>query len=73
VISRHGFPKLVDFGISTDSTCPLIHHIQTTPQISAPESFAQNVYSQATDWWSFGCLLFEMATGKKAFDGLSIE
>lgn len=24
-----------------------------------------------TDWWSFGCLLFEWANGRRAFDGVN--
>ena len=42
-----------------------------TLSISSPEVLDSNTYSEASDWWSFGCLLYEMTVGKKPFDGLS--
>jgi len=29
------------------------------------------LYNEASDWWSYGCLIYEMTTGKRAFNGLS--
>jgi serine/threonine protein kinase len=42
-----------------------------TTYISAPESINGSTFSEASDWWSFGCLLYEMTVAKKPFGGLS--
>ena len=77
IISKDGYPKLTDFGLSAS--------IQTNPNeldsdfikksvtlsISSPEVLDSNTYTEASDWWSFGCLLYEMTVGQKPFFGLS--
>jgi len=40
-----------------------------TPQIQAPEVLdSRDEYSEASDWWAFGCLLYEMAVGVVPFN-----
>jgi len=39
----------------------------------APELYCGAEYTQAHDWWCFGCLLFELATAKPPFRGDSEE
>lgn len=78
IISKEGFPKLTDFGLSSSldqdwiaETEPDFHAKSVTLSISSPEVLDSNSFSEASDWWSFGCLLYEMTVGKKPFDGLS--
>lgn len=38
-----------------------------TPEYIAPEIILGRAYGKAVDWWSFGVLLFEMASGHTPF------
>jgi len=73
-LNHHGFPKVVDFGISkqlghpTSRTTTFIG----TPSYMAPEVAAlangtSSGYGLSSDWWSFGCVLYLMATGETPF------
>ena len=37
----------------------------------SPECIEERIQTRAMDLWALGCLLFEMATGRKAFKGSS--
>ena len=39
-----------------------------TPYYLSPEICKQKPYNQKTDIWSLGCILYELATLKHAFD-----
>ena len=38
-----------------------------TPDYIAPEVFGQQGYDETVDWWSVGCILFEMLVGYPPF------
>ena len=79
MIGPRGEVKLLDFGISklidhdrpeatTDDGTAAGTVIGTIPYMS-PEQVAGGQVDQRTDVWSFGCVLYEMLTGAKPFQG----
>jgi Tol biopolymer transport system component len=84
-ITPQGRVKVLDFGLAkailaTDGTPSLAHmasigvestagHIAGTPGYMSPEQSLGEQVDQRTDIWAFGCLLFELLAGKRAFPG----
>ncbi len=85
MVNRDGQIKLLDFGLSkiqrrsevppslndlntTDSS----HAIVGTPPYWAPEVLKHHSSDTRSDIWSFGVLLYEMASGQMPFKGTSI-
>lgn len=68
MLDADGYIKVVDFGLSkmvpegeeTTSICG-------TPEYFAPELVARLPYGPAVDWWTLGCIVFEMVTGLPPF------
>lgn len=64
--------KLADLSTNRDQQDPA--EKQGAPSYMAPELFQDSgVYSFASDFWSLGCLMFEMATGKPPFYTQSLK
>jgi eukaryotic-like serine/threonine-protein kinase len=71
VTKRHGI-KLLDFGLariasaSADSTLTQPGEKMGTPAYMAPEQWEGQPGDARTDIYCFGCVLYEMLTGKRA-------
>jgi serine/threonine protein kinase len=69
LLDAQGHLKLTDFGLvktvggesgTTTTFCG-------TPEYIAPEMLRQLPYTKAVDWWSFGCIVYEMLVGLPPF------
>jgi eukaryotic-like serine/threonine-protein kinase len=72
MIAPGGQAKLTDFGLarlrgSDESTQTGM--VAGTLAYMSPEQIQGHVIDQRTDVWSFGCVLYEMLTGRKPFPG----
>ncbi|MFK8004032.1 MAG: serine/threonine-protein kinase [Polyangiales bacterium] len=71
LITPDGQAKLADFGIARVPNATLTREGQFlgTPCYAAPETLAEGAYSIRSDLFSFAAVLYEAATGKRAFPG----
>ena len=69
LLDAKGHVKLTDFGLSKilENEEDKAFTICGTPQYLAPEVIKKKGYDKAVDWWSLGCVMFEMLTGKIPF------
>ena len=69
LLDAKGHIKLTDFGLSKilETESDKAFTICGTPQYLAPEILQKKGYNKAVDWWSLGCVMYEMLTGKIPF------
>ena len=69
LLDDKGHIKLTDFGLSKimEEANDKAFTICGTPQYLAPEVLKKQGYTKSVDWWSLGCILYEMLTGRLPF------
>ncbi|EKE39564.1 protein kinase, putative [Entamoeba nuttalli P19] len=72
LIDKNGHLLLTDFGLSVVGLCNEQHGIKEsrllcTPDYVAPESLRDYYYCQASDYFSLGCMVYEMLLGIPPF------
>ena len=66
MVDATGHIKLTDFGLSkkVKKQKEKAFTICGTPQYLAPEILSDEGYDNSVDWWSLGCVMYEMLVGK---------
>jgi serine/threonine protein kinase len=69
LVDETGYIYLADFGLSKflQATTELTHSFCGTAEYLAPEILDMRGHGFAVDWWTFGILVYEMATGRPPF------
>ena len=69
LLDDKGHIKLTDFGLSKilEDEKDKAFTICGTPQYLAPEVLLKQGYDKTIDWWSLGCIMYEMLVGKLPF------
>lgn len=69
LIDKDGYAKLTDFGLSKENikTNTDAKTLCGTPEYLAPEIVDRKGHGRAVDWWSVGCIIYEMLTGQPPF------
>lgn len=66
ILMSNGCPKISDFGFCeiAGSVKPKMFYNVGSPSYMSPEAYMDNIYSEKSDVWSLGCILYEMVVGK---------
>jgi serine/threonine protein kinase len=75
LLDKDGYLILTDFGLAKKSSDDLENNknwcnsIIGTPEYCAPEVLKGQNYGTSADWWSLGCVTFDLLTGNPPFTG----
>jgi serine/threonine-protein kinase len=75
VLYKGGCIKLLDFGIAKleSSELTATGEFMGTPSFMAPEIFSDGVADARSDLFSLGVVIYQLLTGRKAFEGGSVS
>jgi len=66
-------PKISDFGFANNSEKEEVNTSNAPIRWWSPESVVNHIYTEKSDVWSYGCILFEITTNLTPFENLSME
>ena len=71
LIDQEGYIRLTDFGLSKRNVQGEkdAFSVCGTPEYLAPEILKKLGHGKTADWWTLGCILFEMTVGYPPFSG----
>lgn len=69
LIESDGYIRIADFGLAKEgvSTNDATHSFCGTLEYLAPEIVQRKGHGLAVDWWSLGCIIYEMVVGEPPF------
>ncbi|HWZ84656.1 MAG TPA: protein kinase, partial [Thermoanaerobaculia bacterium] len=73
MVDGRGRARITDFGLAVAAGEVIEGEVSGTPAYMAPEQLAGKGASVRSDIYSLGLVLYELSTGKKAFDAASLE
>ena len=75
MLKENGDPAIIDFGYAEMimGKRPLIKYNVGSPSYMSPEAYLQSRYSEKSDVWALGVILYEMLTGKTLDEGKNIK
>ncbi|KAG7196230.1 Ribosomal protein S6 kinase alpha-5 [Scheffersomyces spartinae] len=70
MLNSYGHLVLTDFGLSKQTVDDVkLNSLAGTAQYMAPEILKGEEYDFGVDWWSLGCVCFDLLTGSPPFTG----
>ncbi|HYX20923.1 MAG TPA: serine/threonine-protein kinase, partial [Thermoanaerobaculia bacterium] len=73
MVDGRGRARITDFGLAVAASEVQEGEVSGTPAYMAPEQLAGRGASVRSDVYALGLVLYELSTGKKAFDAASLE
>ncbi len=73
MVDGRGRARITDFGLAVAASDVVEGEVSGTPAYMAPEQLAGKGASVRSDVYALGLVLYELSTGRKVFDGASLD